>query len=342
MEWICLDLFFKLVKYMMDIVVTPYRAAYRSLLLGLMVLCHAVLVAEDSPLKEFLETQDRVQSALKQAMASTIGVGEGGSGVIVSPEGLVLTAAHVSGEPNRRVMCRLPDGRRVPAKTLGRFDYADAGMVQLEGNGPWPFSSIGARNAIASGDWCFALGHPGGYDIDRGAVLRVGKVIYRRSDFIRTDCELLRGDSGGPLFNLNGEVIGIHSRIGEPLDDNYHAPIGAFHKMWDKLLAGVSLPSPRRGSDRASLGADVENHEKGVILKEIRDKSSAETAGLKIDDIIQSVDGFEIEDAYEFRWAIGKNKPGDRVIIGYLRGDKSEEVTVELGQSRSRRRRGSS
>merc|ERR1711916_365371 len=87
---------------------------------------------------EFIETQERIQSVLEDAMASTVGVGETGSGVIVSPDGLVLTVAHVSGAPNRRITCRLPDGTKVRAKTLGRFDYVDAGMVQLEGEGPWP------------------------------------------------------------------------------------------------------------------------------------------------------------------------------------------------------------
>ncbi|MBT5927806.1 MAG: PDZ domain-containing protein [Verrucomicrobia bacterium] len=301
-------------------------------------ICRAV--AQNAVLEEFRDTQQRVQLVLDRAISSTVGVGEGGSGVIVSPGGLVLTAAHVSGSPNRPITCRLPDGKRVRARTLGRFDYVDAGMVQLEGEGPWPFSPIGSRKAIDADDWSFALGHPGGFDEERGVVLRVGKVIHARSDFIRTDCKLLRGDSGGPLFNLDGAVVGIHSRIGEPLDDNYHTPIDAFHKMWDTLLAGESIPSPRRGSDRGTLGVGVDAHESGVLLTEIRPDSSAESAGLKVNDIIQSVDGFQIEDTFDFRWAIGKNRPGDWIKIGYLRGGESTVITVELGQTRSRRRRG--
>lgn len=291
-------------------------------------------------LLKFQETQRRVQAVLENAMASTVGVGDTGSGVIVSSKGLVLTAAHVSGGPNRRITCRLPDGKRVSAKTLGNFDFMDAGMVQLEGAGPWPHSPIGAKRAADAGDLCFALGHPGGFEEGRGAVLRVGMVIHALSGFIRTDCKLLRGDSGGPLFNLNGEVIGIHSRIGEPLDDNYHAPIDSFHKMWDALLAGQTIPGPLERRQRGSLGVDVESNDKGVLLTSIRRGSAAELAGLKVNDLIQSIDGFQIESTNDFRWAISKNRSGTRVKIEYLREGQPSEITVELKQSRARRGRG--
>jgi serine protease Do len=300
-----------------------------------------ILHAQDT-LADFEATQRRVQAALSQAMASTVGVGQGGSGVIVSADGLVLTAAHVSGRPNRRITCRMPDGQRVQAETLGRFDYADAGMIQLQGEGPWPHSPLMESMPAAVGDWCFALGHPGGFDENRGAVLRVGKVISVRSDFIRTGCELLRGDSGGPLFNLQGEVIGIHSRIGEPLDDNYHAPLNAFIKMWDELLAGVSLPNVVSGRDRGSLGVGVESHAQGVMVKEVRENSAAAAAGFRVSDIIQAIDGFAIEDRFELRWAIGKMRVGDSVQIKFLRDGKQETHTVELGKSTRWQRRGSS
>jgi serine protease Do len=311
-------------------------------LLSLLVTCHW-LSAEAAPsdlILKFQETQRQIQSVLTNAKASTVGVGDTGSGVIVSSTGLVLTAAHVSGNPNRRITCRLPNGKRVRARTLGNFDFMDAGMVQLEGEGPWPHSEIGPRRSINAGDWCFALGHPGGFEKDRGVVLRVGRVIYSKDGFIRTDCKLLRGDSGGPLFNLNGEVIGIHSRIGEPLDDNYHTPIDSFHKMWDTLMAGTSIAGPRQRNERGSLGVGVEAHEQGVLLTEIRPGSAAEQAGLKPNDVIQSIDGFQIEGTFDFRWAITKNRPGALINIEFTRGNQPEEITVELGHSRGRRGRG--
>ena len=323
----------------MMLALKTYRFALRWIILLTFILRLDAEVPTIGALLKFQETQRSVQAVLENAMASTVGVGDTGSGVIVSPKGLVLTAAHVSGGPNRRITCRLPDGKRVRAKTLGNFDFMDAGMVQLEGDGPWPYSPIGPRRETDAGDWCFALGHPGGFEKDRGVVLRVGMVIHSLSGFIRTDCKLLRGDSGGPLFNLKGEVIGIHSRIGEPLDDNYHAPIDSFHKMWDALLAGESVPGPLERRQRGSLGVGIEAHEKGVLLTEIRQDSAAEHAGLKVNDVIQSVDGFKIEDTTDFRWAISKNRSGARIKIGYVRGDQPAEITVELRQSRDRRGR---
>lgn len=309
------------------------------LLLWVFLWVQALLCGADEPSVEiFLETQQKVQSVLPKALESTIGVGSGGSGVIVSEDGLVLTAAHVSGEPDRIIFCFMPDGKRVRARTLGRFDHADAGMVRLEGEGPWPFSPLGSRKSVDAGDWCFALGHPGGFDLDRGAVLRVGKVIYARSDTIRTDCELLRGDSGGPLFNMKGEVIGINSRIGDPLDDNYHAPIDAFHKMWDPLLAGEDLPNTRDRSDRGDLGVDVETHDKGVVVVRVRENTAAVDAGILIDDVILSVDGYPLDDSSDYRWAIGKNRPGASIKIQYLRGESTSELTVELGKAPRRGR----
>ena len=298
-----------------------------------------LLAHADEHLEGWLQTQQKVQMALPSSMAATVGVGEGGSGVIVSAEGLVLTAAHVSGPPNRSIRCIMPDGRRVKARTLGKFEFADAGMVQIEEEGPWPFVSIASAGSTRAGDWCFALGHPGGYQAERGVVLRVGKVIRTRSNLIRSDCELLRGDSGGPLFNLKGQVIGIHSRIGEPLDDNYHAPIDAFHKTWDAMLAGEDLTGFREDGQQAYLGVVVQAHEKGLLLEEVRRESAAEASGMKEGDILQKVDDLPLEDVDELRWAIGSRAPGETVRLRYLRDGVPGQVDITLGRSRRRHRR---
>lgn len=290
-------------------------------------------------LDDFIHTQQRVQSNLTESMNATVGVGEGGSGVIVSADGLVLTAAHVSGSPNRRIQCIMPDGRRVAARTLGRFDHADAGMVQLEEEGPWPFVALASQGSVRAGDWCYALGHPGGYQPERGLVLRVGKVIRSRSQLIRSDCELLRGDSGGPLFNLQGQVIGIHSRIGEPMDDNYHAPIDAFHRTWEALKSGEDLQGFREDGQQAYLGVVVEDAEKGFVLQEVRSNSAAERSGLHVGDILLQIDDMPMDDIEALRWAVGSKAPGERVKVLYLRDGIEHEMEIELGPSGRRHRR---
>ncbi len=82
-----------------------------------------------------------------------------------------------------------------------------------------------AKNPPRIGDWVFSLGHGGGLDEERGAMVRLGRVVSLKHEAIQTDCKLIRGDSGGPLFNMNGELIGINSRVGTKLEDNLHVPM---------------------------------------------------------------------------------------------------------------------
>ena len=98
------------------------------------------------------------------------------------------------------------------------------------------------------GDWVFALGHGGGLDQKRGPMVRLGRGVSLKHGVIQTDCKLIRGDSGGPLFNLNGELIGIHSRVGSGLEDNLHVPMKDFDALMESPAGGKAPlpPSPER------------------------------------------------------------------------------------------------
>ena len=184
--------------------------------------------------------QAQVLKVLDRAKAATVGVESdgSGSGVIISEDGYVLTAAHVSGKPGAELFIVLPDGTRVKARSLGNKAFADAGLIKILEGGAYPTAEMAEPGGSMPGDWCFSLGHPGGFDEDRGVVLRVGRIIRRRTDTIQSDCKLLGGDSGGPLFDLQGRVIGIHSRIGASEDENFHVTVRAFHRDWEKMVAG--------------------------------------------------------------------------------------------------------
>jgi serine protease Do len=99
---------------------------------------------------------------------------------------------------------------------------------------------IADSRKLSYGQWCVALGHPGGYQDDRGIVLRLGQVLDMSDQAITTNCTLVGGDSGGPLFDMDGRVIGINSRISEQLTNNMHVPVNAFREggAWDRLLKG--------------------------------------------------------------------------------------------------------
>jgi serine protease Do len=211
-------------------------------------ICLTVAMADRAPIndkpapenrEDLLAIQNAVTSALPNASAATVAIEitEGsGTGVIVSPDGLILTAAHVSGAPGKKVEVIMQDGKRMNAVTLGLDSESDAAMVRITDPGTWPFVEIDKSKSYKLGDWVFALGHSGGFDKQRGLVLRPGRIVRIADQSLQSDCILIGGDSGGPLFDLAGRLIAIHSRVGPQLVVNMHVGIGAFQEKWDALL----------------------------------------------------------------------------------------------------------
>ena len=193
-----------------------------------------------------LEIERRVREAVVKAVPATVGLRIGpnqGSGVIVSPEGLILTAAHVSGRPGQACVVILPDGRTLRGRTLGRVQDIDASMIVVDddramADGPLPYAEVGPSGDLGPGTWTVATGHPGGYEAGRPPVVRVGRINANRPDYLQSDNTLVGGDSGGPLFDLDGRVIGIHSRIGDSTASNVHVPSDRYLEAWDAMLAG--------------------------------------------------------------------------------------------------------
>jgi serine protease Do len=190
-----------------------------------------------------IETQ--VQTVLPRIMPAVVGVMMGpaqGSGVIVDKEGHVLTAGHVSGTPdNAKAIIVLPSGKKLTAKTLGKNGGIDSGMIQITEKGEFPYVELGKSGTLKKGDWVLAIGHPGGFKANRTPVVRVGRVLMANRFLIRTDCTLVGGDSGGPLFDMHGRVIGIHSRIGGSISENVHVPVDSFRQDWARLVKGESF-----------------------------------------------------------------------------------------------------
>src|SRR5437588_680457 len=145
-----------------------------------------------------IETQ--VQAVLPKIMRAVVAVKIGaaqGSGVIVDKDGHVLTAGHVSGEPGKKAQVVLPDGKVLAAKALGRNSTVDSGMLQITDTGEFPYIEMGKSSELKRGDWVLAIGHPGGFRSNRTPVVRVGRVLDLNPGYIRTDCTLVGGDSGG-------------------------------------------------------------------------------------------------------------------------------------------------
>jgi S1-C subfamily serine protease len=194
-------------------------------------------------IEDLRDLERRVQEVVAKVSAATvclrIGAGQG-SGVIVK-DGLILTAGHVSGVPDGPTSIVFPDGKTIKGKALGRNTGIDSGMVKITEEGKWPTVEIGKSSDLKKGQWVIAIGHPGGHRPNRPLVVRVGRIIEVTSFVIRTDCTLVGGDSGGPLFDLEGRVVGIHSRIGGfRIDENFHVPVDTFLSTWERLVRGES------------------------------------------------------------------------------------------------------
>tara|TARA_B100000674_G_scaffold52603_3_gene36411 strand:+ start:8328 stop:9278 length:951 start_codon:yes stop_codon:yes gene_type:complete len=284
--------------------------------------------------QDLLSIQAKLQATLKNAKQAVVAIQSGGgsgSGVIVSREGLVLTAGHISGRPGRSVKIVLPDGRRVDAVTMGGSEISDSGMCKIKQDGEWPFAPMAAKGKSQVGDWCFALGHPGGFMAKRGMVTRIGRVIDKQYATLRTDCRLLGGDSGGPLFNLDGEVIGIHSRIAKYDDANFHAPIESYLEHWDVFNEGTMI-SRRDLQKGGFLGVGTMETEDGLRIMSLVNESAAQKGGILKSDVITAIDGEPIDSQEELIIVVGSKEPGDEVLIDLRRGKKDLSISLELGK----------
>ena len=206
------------------------------------------VVQAGNDLASMRQWQDRVRASARKGLAATVGLGSArtgtiGTGVIVSSDGLVLSAAHVISTLGPDLVIHLPDGRRLPGKPLGYDADTDAAMARIDRPGPFPHVRLRAENAAGPGEWVVAIGHTGGVSPDRGAPIRIGRVLQNEQarlagGFIYSDCTLAGGDSGGPLLDLDGRLVGVHSQIGTSLLENMHVPTSAFRQHWAPLRAG--------------------------------------------------------------------------------------------------------
>ncbi|MBY0524848.1 MAG: S1C family serine protease [Gemmataceae bacterium] len=292
----------------------------------------------DKPAPENVEDlkaiQKQVKVVLEKVMPCTVGVKVGasqGSGVIVSKDGYVLTAGHVSGTPNRDITLVFHDGKTVKAKTLGNNRAIDSGLIKITEEGKdWPFVEMAKSGDLKKGQWCIALGQPGGYRAGRTPPLRLGRVLDSTEMLVRTDCTLVGGDSGGPLFDMEGRVIGIHSRIGGSINANIHVPVDTFRNTWDRLAKAEVIGGPAQNTAFLGVGADSEA--KNCKIKDVTEGGPAEKAGFKPGDVITKFDGQKIENFNDLSGLIAKKKPNDEVNVEVLRGEETVTLKVKLAK----------
>lgn len=326
------------------------------------------LTTTTGTLDEWRKREAAVQQVVADATDAVVAVTDQesfGSGVIVSPDGLVLTAGHVILSPAREYTILLPNGKTAKAKPLGKNLNNDAGMLQIVDAGPWPHVEVGEASGLRRGTWVVALGHSGGYDLGRRPPVRIGRILQTERDALTSDCPIIGGDSGGPLFNLDGQVIGIHSSIGESIAENRHVSVQTFLRDWDRLKAGESwgqLPGtrpndpdsneeetpprdrrpprqqkPGKGNqaptlDAGVLGVELDLVDQEAILRVIKPGSAAARVGLRVGDVVESFNGVAIHSPKALTDQIAAKRAGDSVKVVVRRGAERIEYQIILGQ----------
>lgn len=290
--------------------------------------------------KDLEAIQSALMEALPKAREATVCVdlGEGsGSGVIVSEDGLVLTAAHVSTAVGKELTIVLEDGTRLKAEGLGLVASTDAAMIQILEEGPFPFAEVDRLDSARLGDWVFSLGHSGGFDQDRGSVVRLGRLVRIAGSTFQTDCILIGGDSGGPLFDLAGRVIGIHSRVGQHKLVNMHVPAKEFVTHWDRMLAsefigeGPFASKPVKGSGFLGLASESAADRDGLLVTRVGEDSPAAAAGIEVGDIILKVNGQEVNERGDLQAILQELAAGDKLEIDLLRAEEPQTINLRLG-----------
>jgi len=292
-------------------------------------------------LEDLKSLQAKIQAVALKVQPATVALtstksGSSGSGVVVNESGLILTAAHVV-ERNREMNVIFPDGKVYVGKVLGANRTKDVAMVQLIKQQKWPFAKIGDSAAMKVGDHVIAMGHAGGYDTRRKPPVRFGRLLSKnRNGFITTDCTLIGGDSGGPLFDLEGNVVGINSSIGDIWANNNHAGITALVADWDKLAKGETWgqlnQNPMADPDSPVMGFKFEelDDKQGVLIEEVLKKSPAKKAGLKAGDIVSAIDNEIIKQGRDLMVAMAHHQPGDVVTVTVLRKKQVLKLNMKL------------
>ena len=275
--------------------------------------------------------QVHISKLADRVKRATVGIdcgGAQGSGVVVSRDGLILTAAHVIGEPGLDAKIRLPDGKEVNAKTKGLVHILDSGLLKITDPGEYDYLDMGESSSLKLGQWVMAVGHPGGYEASRGMVVRVGRVLSLTSRVIRSDCTLVGGDSGGPLVDMSGNVVGIHSRIGARLTDNMHVPIDVYSSGWDELESDKEVGG-RPG--RPNLGVTLKGEE-GLEIEDVQPAGPAEKAGIEPGDVILTISGKPIKTRTQLMDEQTRLPIGGEVEIKVLRGTQELELKIVIGR----------
>jgi len=291
----------------------------------------AAEVLGPTSLAELKVLNDRVKVLVAKVRPAVVQV-SGGSGVVINADGLVMSVAHVGGHAGRNVTFIFPDGRRAQGVTLGNDKLGDAGLMRITDRGKWPHVEVAKPEDIKLGEWCLALSYPVSFDQQqRHPSVRLGRVYHHCPMDISSDCTIMGGDSGGPLFDMEGRVIGISSTCGNSLLENRHVSVDRFQRYWDRLLKSEDMDEIEPGQG-AVFGVESDPDVDEVRLSGVTPNGPAAKAGVKVGDVVIKFAGKEIRIFQDLSAEVRKYEPGENVEVELRRGEEVLKISVTLGK----------
>ncbi|WP_332847722.1 Do family serine endopeptidase [Massilia sp. S19_KUP03_FR1] len=295
---------------------------------------------EDDPFFEFFRRFQGPQNPRGQQGTPVFGAG---SGFIMSPDGVILTNAHVVRDANE-VTVKLQDRREFKAKVLGSDPKTDVAVLKIEAKN-LPVVAVGNSKALAVGEWVLAIGSPYGLDstVTAGVVSAKGRSLGDDGvPFIQTDVAVNPGNSGGPLFNTRGEVVGINSQIysqtGGYQGLSFAIPIDVAARIKDQIVAtgkvqhaklGVMVQEVNQGfADSFKLESP-----EGALVLNVEKNGAADKAGLKPGDVVRKANGQTIVSSNDLPAMLSTAKPGDKVALDVWREGKIVRFNAVLGNA---------
>ncbi len=284
-----------------------------------------------------------------------------GSGFLISADGRILTNNHViSG--SSKIEVRFSDGSRYTAKSLVADRADDLAVIQIDPKKKLPFLKLGDSDMVQVGQKVLAIGNPYGFSgtLTTGVVSSLAREIRSENStlegLIQTDAAINEGNSGGPLLDSQGNVIGINTAILAPSGGNigigFAMPINRAKAMLDDFRAGKSFGRPRFGASTVYIAGDLASELKlpssgGLLVQEIVRGSAAEAAGLRGyrdvvlvgnerlgigGDLITAIEGKPVTESDALARAIARKRPGDTISVKIFRAGRSMDVAVRLGE----------
>lgn len=293
---------------------------------------------EDSPFRDFFRRFERGGPGQQPRERNSLG-----SGFIMSADGYVLTNAHVVKDADS-ILVKLDDNREFQAEVVGMDEPSDVALLRIDAT-DLPTVDFGDSDALKVGQWVLAIGSP--FGLDHTATQGIVSALNRKlptdtyTPFIQTDVAVNPGNSGGPLFNADGEVIGINaqifSRTGGFMGLSFAVPINVARDIAEQLrdtgrvqrgYLGVTIQSIDRDLAR-SFGLD---RPIGALVADVRADSPAAAAGIESGDVILTFDGREITDSSSLPPVVGQVRPGTEVEVELIRENERKTITVEVGE----------